>query len=236
VVHKCTKVSYKQRIPTTCFGHSFGLLQGDASQRIYNKNNWYSALGPVWEGTRAQSGNRYGSGTLHPGQVLRGSLPLLSPKKDVYIDILQKFVNQHTDVEYLIFYNTWFKIHNEIQMPGGCIDYPPYLAPRLKKWRAVECVWNLMAHAQKPDFVFRRNWRVHLNWRGRQFSRLQAAEVCASAVVMLDTPRSEVVWRVLATHSIRQFPLHFPFRASPCAIRFQTHSTSTAPLGLRGLL
>jgi hypothetical protein len=32
--------------------------------------------------------------------------------------------------------------------------------------------------------------------------------------------------RVLATHPIRQFPLHFPSRASPCAIRFQTHSTS----------
>ena len=35
---------------------------------------------PVWAETRAQSGDRYGSGTLHPGQVLRGSLPLLSPK------------------------------------------------------------------------------------------------------------------------------------------------------------
>jgi len=30
--------------------------------------------------------------------------------------------------------------------------------------------------------------------------------------------------RVLATHSIHQFPLNFPSRASPCAIRFQTHS------------
>jgi hypothetical protein len=29
--------------------------------------------------------------------------------------------------------------------------------------------------------------------RGRQFSRLLAADVCASALVMLDTPRSEVV-------------------------------------------
>ena len=28
--------------------------------------------------------------------------------------------------------------------------------------------------------------------------------------------------RVLATHSIRQFPLHFPSRASPCATRFRT--------------
>ena len=90
----------------------------------------------------------------------------------------------------------------------------------------VDCIWNVMARAQKSDFVFRRNGRVHLNQRGRQFSRLLAAEVCASAVVILDTPCSEVVWRVLATHSIRQFPLHFPSPASPCAIRFQTYSTN----------
>ena len=80
-----------------------------------------------------------------------------------------------------------------------------------------------MAHAQKPDFVFRRNGRVHLNRQGRQFSRLLAAQVCASAVVMLDTPCSEVVWRVLATQSIR---LHFPSRASPSAITFQLDSTT----------
>jgi len=82
-----------------------------------------------------------------------------------------------------------------------------------------------MAHAQKADFFFRRNGRVHLNRRGRQFSRILAAEVCASAVLMLDTTCSEVVWRVLATHSIRQFLLHFPTRASPCAITFQLEST-----------
>jgi hypothetical protein len=85
----------------------------------------------------------------------------------------------------------------------------------------------VMAHAQKPDFVFRRNRRVHLNRRGCQFSRLLAAEVCASAVVMLDTPCSEVAWRVLATHSICQFPLHFPSHVSPCAITFQLDSAST---------
>ena len=89
-----------------------------------------------------------------------------------------------------------------------------------------------MAHAHKPDFVFRRNGRVRLNRRRRQFSRLLAAEVCASPVVMLDTPCSEVVWRVLATHSIRQFPLHFPSRTSPCAITFQLESTN----GTRGQL
>ena len=91
----------------------------------------------------------------------------------------------------------------------------------------VEASWNVMTHAQKPDFFFRRNGRVHLNGRGRQFSRLLAAEVCASALVMLDTPCSEVVRRVLATHSIRQFPLHFPSCASPCAITFQLEFTTT---------
>jgi len=67
--------------------------------------------------------------------------------------------------------------------------------------------------------------RFHLSAK-LQFSRLLAAEMCASAVVMLDTPRYEVVWRALATHSIRQFPLHFPSRASPCAITFQLDSTT----------
>ena len=89
----------------------------------------------------------------------------------------------------------------------------------------VDCVWNVMAHAQKPEFVLQRNGRVHLNRRGRQFSRLLAAEVCVSTVVMLDKPCFEVVWRVLATHSIRQFSLHLPSRASLCAITFQLDST-----------
>jgi len=78
--------------------------------------------------------------------------------------------------------------------------------------------WHMRRNELSP---FGWNGRVHLNRRGRQFSRLPAAEVCASAVVILGTPCSEVVWRILATHSIRQFPLHFPSRASPCAITFQ---------------
>ena len=38
---------------------------------------------PGLAGTRAQSCDRYGSGTLHLGQVPEGSLPLLSPPSDV---------------------------------------------------------------------------------------------------------------------------------------------------------
>jgi hypothetical protein len=47
------------------------------------------------------------------------------------------------------------------------------------------------------------------------------------------TFRSSVT--VLATHSIRQFPLHFPSRAS-CAIRFQTHPTSCLYICPNGLM
>ena len=44
---------------------------------------WYLAHGLVWTGTRAHSGDRYGSGRLHPRQVLRGSLPLFPQRLDV---------------------------------------------------------------------------------------------------------------------------------------------------------
>ena len=37
--------------------------------------------------------------------------------------------------------------------------------PLIKPLCEVEPSWNVMAHAQKPDFVFRRNGRVHLNRR-----------------------------------------------------------------------
>ena len=67
-----------------------------------------------------------------------------------------------------------------------------------------------MAHAQKPDFVFPRNGRVHLNrWR-RQFSRLLAAEVCASAWVMLDRPHSEVALEYWLPTPFASFPFTSP--------------------------
>ena len=93
-----------------------------------------------------------------------------------------------------------------------------------KQYRPVQMWW----HTHRNHISsFGEKERVHLNRPGRQLSRLLAAEVCASAVVMMDTPCSEVVWRVLATHSIRQLPLHFPSRASPCAITFQLESTTS---------
>ena len=71
-----------------------------------------------------------------------------------------------------------------------------------------------MARAQKPDFSLSAKRTSSFKSTGGVSSvDYCAAGVCAPAVVMPDTPRSEVVWRVLATHCIRQFLLHFPL---PC--------------------
>ena len=76
--------------------------------------------------------------------------------------------------------------------------------------KMVECVWNVMAHAQKPDFIFRWNGWVHLHRRGCQFRRLLAAEVCTSALLLLDVPRSEVVWEYWLPTPVVSFPFIFP--------------------------
>ena len=67
-----------------------------------------------------------------------------------------------------------------------------------------------MAHAQKSDFVFPRNGQVHLNRWGRQFSQLLAAEVCASAWVMLDRPCLEVAWEYWLPTPFASFPFTSP--------------------------
>jgi len=60
-----------------------------------------------------------------------------------------------------------------------------------------------MAYAQKLDFVFRGNGRVHLHRRGRQFSRLLTAEVCGSNAGYTMFRGSEGYW------------LHTPFASFP---------------------
>jgi len=55
---------------------------------------------------------------------------------------------------------------------------------------------------------------------GCQFSRPLAAEVCGSADSDCIDRVLTYSARLLATHSIRNFPLHFPSRASPRAIGF----------------
>jgi hypothetical protein len=88
-----------------------------------------------------------------------------------------------------------------------------------------------MAQAQKPDFVFRRNGRVHLNRRGRQFSRLLAAVVGASALIA-GSNAGYTTFRGREKGTV--YPLHSPGSPSgppppppvraTCAITFQLES------------
>ena len=95
---------------------------------------------------------------------------------------------------------------------------------------SVEHVWNLMAHTKKPDLVFQRNGQVHLNWQSFQLIRLLAAEVCATAVVMLDTPCSEVECNItgntLHSHVSPSFPL-------PCITMCHQVSTELYLIGYK---
>jgi hypothetical protein len=98
---------------------------------------------------------------------------------------------------------------------------------KLRICRAVDCVWNVMAHAQKPDLVFRRNGWVHLNRRGASVQSTTGSRGVRISGSNAGYTMFQGSVRVMATHSIRQFPLHFPSRASPCAITFQLDCTST---------
>jgi len=89
----------------------------------------------------------------------------------------------------------------------------------------VEWKRNVMAHAQKPDLVFQRNGRVHLYRRGCQFSRLLAAEMCASVVVMLDRPCSDTVQECWLPTPFTSFP----FTSPPVLRRVPPDSVSTLP-------
>jgi len=91
--------------------------------------------------------------------------------------------------------------------------------PESEKPHMLEHVWNVMAHAQKPDLVVQRNGRVQLNWRGWGGGSVQSTT--GSRGVRISGSNGSN-----AGYTTRIFPLHFPYRVSPCPIRFQLSSTS----------
>ena len=95
----------------------------------------------------------------------------------------------------------------------------------LEELRLVELVRNVMARAQKPDLVFQRNGRVHLNRWGFQFSRLLAADACASAVVTLDRPSSDTVQDCWLPTPFA----YFPFTSPPVRHRVPSDSERAIP-------
>ena len=77
--------------------------------------------------------------------------------------------------------------------------------------------------------VFQRNGRVHLNRRVCQFSRLLAAEVCASAVVMLDRPCSDTVQDCWLPTPFASFPFTSPVlrRVPPDSVSTLLHAAES---------
>jgi hypothetical protein len=70
-----------------------------------------------------------------------------------------------------------------------------------------------MAHAQETRFFLSAKQTSRFKLAGASVQAITGSRGGASAVVTLDTQCSEVVWRVLATHSICQFP---PSLLLPC--------------------
>jgi len=93
----------------------------------------------------------------------------------------------------------------------------------------VGCVWNVMAHAQKPDFVFRRNGRVRLNRPG--------ASVLSTTGSLGVRIRGGNAWYTMFRGSVKStgYPLHSPASPSlPLSCVTLCHYISTEQY--RGLL
>jgi hypothetical protein len=97
--------------------------------------------------------------------------------------------------------------------------------------RAIDRVRNVMAHTQKPDFVFRRNGRVYLNRQGASVQSTTGSR----GVLISGSNAGYTMFRGSVKGT--EYPLHssvslsLPLPASPCATTFQLHSTSTPPIG-----
>jgi hypothetical protein len=89
-------------------------------------------------------------------------------------------------------------------------------------YNEVDCVWNVMAHAQKPDFVFGRNGRVHLDrrWESIQLTTVRrAAHISLHGLYCSCKP-------VFCSHvTLTGYPLnsHFPFTSPPVHHRVPSH-------------
>ena len=71
-------------------------------------------------------------------------------------------------------------------------------------------------------------WDCLISLLNSPLTMLLASLYVLLLVVMLDRHVPTYSARLLATHSIRLFPLHFPSSAQPCAIRFQLSATTVA--------
>jgi len=109
----------------------------------------------------------------------------------------------------------------------GCPLLDPQLITSLSQVY-VDCVWNVMAHAQKPDFVLRRNRRVHLNQPGGVSSVDYWQPRCAC---ISGSNAGYTMFRGSVKGT--GYPLHSPVSPSlplPCITALPSHFNWTLPL------
>jgi len=89
-----------------------------------------------------------------------------------------------------------------------------------------DCFWNVMAHAQKPDFIFRQNGPVHFNRPGASVQSTAGSR----GVRIIDSNAGYTMFR--GSVKCTGYPLHspvsssLPLPASPFAMTFQLESTT----------
>ena len=86
--------------------------------------------------------------------------------------------------------------------------------------RGVNCFRNVMAHAQKPDFDFRRKGRVHLNW----WEALVQSTTCSRGVHTSGSNAGYTMFR--GSVKSTGYPLHSPvspFTSPPLRHRVPSH-------------
>jgi len=76
----------------------------------------------------------------------------------LYLPVRKCCVNRRMSTSALVEHTFQWDVHN---CEGSMCSKLEYFFP-VSVQSEVDCVWNVMAHAQKPDFVFRRNGRFHL--------------------------------------------------------------------------
>jgi hypothetical protein len=88
-----------------------------------------------------------------------------------------------------------------------------HVLPMSTTCKVLGCVWNVVAHSQKPDFVFRRNGRVHLNRRGASVQSTSGSRV----VRISGSNAGYTMFR--GSVKVTGYPLHSPVSPSlphPC--------------------
>ena len=118
--------------------------------------------------TTSHSWTRLSQSTTSPRPL--NDLPTSSPRPPISVPL-------RPISHYLFSYSSYFNLFVSFGFPHQnrlCISILPCMQhmprPSRPPWfdhakvaSGVDCVWNVMAHAQKPDFFFQRNGRVHLN-------------------------------------------------------------------------